>query len=422
MSHKYILQGNSPLSKAVLCVLRMFSVPMEQILTDGTHFAVNDGSVIHIGLLPILMVLRKSSETPELRAFVGAEAEVLPLVNQWISTALLLSADAAGARATACATTPLATHVFAEIERCVESFKLKNSFLAGTPRATVADLLLYAAIHGHPNGLTEALPSTLAWSRHAQQDAYLEPILSAPTAKATAAAHNASKVKKTIYVKPSEEEILRRRQEKEKEKEQKTKLAQAANTSTAATSSGTKDGHTTQKRGQKEQSQQAAAPDPNQIDIRVGRFKNIKRHPDADRLYVEEMDLGTETRTIVSGLVGHYTAEELEGSLCLTVCNMKPKPLKGINSEGMILCASNEAELRLVQPPDGAKPGDRILFADAFNAEALKETKQLSSHVMGDLIGFLHTDDEGILRWRDIPAQHAYGVVRVPDITNAIVK
>ncbi|ESS68610.1 hypothetical protein TCDM_02520 [Trypanosoma cruzi Dm28c] len=251
MSHKYILQGNSPLSKAVLCVLRMFSVPMEQILTDGTHFAVNDGSVIHIGLLPILMVLRKSSETPELRAFVGAEAEVLPLVNQWISTALLLSADAAGARATACATTPLATHVFAEIERCVESFKLKNSFLAGTPRATVADLLLYAAIHGHPNGLTEALPSTLAWSRHAQQDAYLEPILSAPIAKATAAAHNASKVKKTIYVKPSEEEILRRRQEKEKEKEQKTKLAQAANTSTGATSSGTKDGHTPRRGGKR---------------------------------------------------------------------------------------------------------------------------------------------------------------------------
>ncbi|RNF26439.1 putative tyrosyl-tRNA synthetase [Trypanosoma conorhini] len=416
MSHKYILQGNSSLHKAVQCLLQMFSVPVDRVITAGEHFAVKDGAMIHVGLLPLLTVLRSTTQTAELRAFAGAEAEVRPLVNQWVSMALLLSADVAGDRTTACTTTPLAKHVFAEIERCVESFDLKQGFLAGTPRATVADFLLYAAIHSHPNGLAEALPSTLAWSLHAQRDAYLTPILSNSAAEA-AATVNASKTKKTVYVKPSEEEILRRRQEKEKEKQ--AKLAQAAEAPTPVTSPGAQEGKTRKK---SEPRKVAATLDPNRLDIRVGRFNKVERHPDADRLYVEEMDLGSEKRKIVSGLVEHYTAEELEGSLCLAVCNMKPKALKGITSEGMVLCASNAGALRLVRPPEGAKPGDRIMFADAFDAEALQETKQLSGNEMGELIGFLHTDSEGVVQWRDIPAQHANGVMRVLDVPNAAVK
>ncbi|RNE98279.1 putative tyrosyl-tRNA synthetase [Trypanosoma rangeli] len=416
MSHKYILQGNSPLRKAVECLLQMFSVPADHVIAEGEHFAVKDGLMTHVGILPLLTVLRSTTQNAELQAFVGVEAEVRPLVNQWVSTALLLSADVVSDRAISCTTTPLARHVFAEVERCVESFGLKQSFLAGTPRATVADFLLYAAIHGYPNGLTEALPSTLAWSLHAQSDAYLAPILSKSGAEALAAA-KAPNAKKVVYARPSVEEILRRRQEKEKEKQ--AKLAQTAKSSTSATSSGAQEGNA-QKKSESEDAD--AALGPNRLSIRVGRFNKVERHPDADRLYVEEMDLGSEKRTIVSGLVEHYKAEELEGSLCLIVCNMKPKPLKGITSEGMVLCASKTDTLRLVRPPEGAKPGDRIMFADAFNADAPEEMKQLSGNVMSGLIGFLHTDHEGVLHWRDVPAQHANGVIRVPDVTNAVVR
>ncbi|ESL06844.1 hypothetical protein TRSC58_05475 [Trypanosoma rangeli SC58] len=415
MSHKYILQGNSPLRKAVQCLLQMFSVPVDHITAEGEHFAVKDGLMIHVGILPLLTVLRSTTQNAELQAFVGVEAEVRPLVNQWVSTALLLSADGVTDRTISCTTTPLVKHTFADIERCVENFGLKQSFLAGTPRATVADFLLYAAIHGSPNGLTEALPSTLAWSLHAQSDAYLAPILSESGAKAVAAA-TASKAKRTVYAKPSVEEILRRRQEKESEKQ--AKLMQAAKGPTSPTSSGAQEGKTQKK---SEAGEAGAALDPNWLTVRVGRFNKVERHPDADRLFVEEMDLGSEKRTIVSGLVEHYKAEELEGSLCLVVCNMKPKPLKGITSEGMVLCALKADTLCLVRPPEGAKPGDRIMFADAFNADAPQEMKQLSGNVMSGLIGFLHTDHEGVLQWRDIPAQHVNGVIRVPDVTNAVV-
>ncbi|ORC87900.1 putative tyrosyl-tRNA synthetase [Trypanosoma theileri] len=415
-SYKYILQKKSPLCKALQCLLQMFSVPSDHIIAEGEHFAVKAGSKIHIGVLPVLSTLRSTTTDAALQAFVGTDAEVYPLVNQWVSTAVLLSVDATCDRSGV--STPITKHIFAEIEKSVESFDLKKSFLVGTPRATVADFLLYAAIHGHPDAMKEAQPSTMAWSLHAQNDPYLKPILSeAAIAEAEAKLANAQKSKKPVFVKPSEEEILRRRLEKEKEKQEK--LAKAAAAGGAATSSSS---DAKEAKAQQSKQKEPASLDPNTLDIRVGRFTNLKRHPDADRLYVEEMDLGSEKRTIVSGLVEHYKPEELEGTLCLAVCNMKPKPLKGVTSHGMVLCASNEKTLRLVRPPEGAQPGDRILFADVFDAERLKETKQLSGNAMSELIGFLRTDSEGVVRWRDIPALHAAGMLKVPEVTDAVVK
>ncbi|KEG07836.1 putative tyrosyl-tRNA synthetase [Trypanosoma grayi] len=418
MNYKYILHEKSPLAKAIRHLLQMFAVPADHIIAEGQHFAVKDGSMIHMGILPLLTTLRTTAEDAELRAFIGADAEVRPLVNEWVSTALLVSADAMGERAAA--GTPFAKHVFAEIEKCVETSNVQKSFLVGTPRATVADYLLYAAIHAHPNGAAETLPSTVAWSLHAQGDAFLAPILSESATTAAAATAKAAKGNKPMYVKPSEEEILRRRLEKEKEKQEKlAKLAQAnSGAAAAADPQSAKDDKAQQKKGR----QEPAPLDPNRLDLRVGRFINVKRHPDADRLYVEEMDLGSEKRTIVSGLVEHYTIEELDNSLCIAVCNMKPKPLKGITSHGMVLCASNDNALRLVRPPEGAQPGDRIVFNDAFDPAKLQETKQLSSAVMSEYVGFLRTDGEGIVRWRDTPAQHANGVLKIPEVTNAAVK
>lgn len=52
-------------------------------------------------------------------------------------------------------------------------------------------------------------------------------------------------------------------------------------------------------------------PHPPVLDMRVGHVKEVKRHPDADALYVEQIDLGTETRTVVSGLVKYMKEEDL---------------------------------------------------------------------------------------------------------------
>ncbi|KNC80610.1 hypothetical protein SARC_07033 [Sphaeroforma arctica JP610] len=101
------------------------------------------------------------------------------------------------------------------------------------------------------------------------------------------------------------------------------------------------------------------------VDVRVGHITECKAHPDADSLYVETMELGEEApRTIISGLVKFQSLEQMIGRKVLVVCNMKPVKMRGISSEGMVLCASNE-DHSVVEPltvPDGCKPGDLVSF------------------------------------------------------------
>ena len=77
------------------------------------------------------------------------------------------------------------------------------------------------------------------------------------------------------------------------------------------------------------------------VDLRVGKIVNVKKHPDADSLYVEEVDVGEEkTRTVVSGLVKYVPLEEMQNRLAIFMCNLKPAKMRGITSEGMLMCAS----------------------------------------------------------------------------------
>lgn len=81
---------------------------------------------------------------------------------------------------------------------------------------------------------------------------------------------------------------------------------------------------------------------PARLDIRVGKIVEIKKHPDADSLYVEKIDLGEPNgpRTIVSGLVNYVPLNEMENRMVVILANLKPVNLRGISSHGMVLCAS----------------------------------------------------------------------------------
>lgn len=99
--------------------------------------------------------------------------------------------------------------------------------------------------------------------------------------------------------------------------------------------------------------------DFSKVEMRVGKIEEVEDHPKADRLYVLQVDLGTEKRTIVSGLKDHYTKEELQGKVVVVVTNLKPAKLRGILSEGMVLASGGES-LRLIVPEEGALPGNLI--------------------------------------------------------------
>lgn len=67
----------------------------------------------------------------------------------------------------------------------------------------------------------------------------------------------------------------------------------------------------------------------------------MSKHPEADSLYVEKIDLGEEQpRTIVSGLVNYIPIEEMKDRMVVVLCNLKPAKMRGIESQGMVLCAS----------------------------------------------------------------------------------
>lgn len=80
---------------------------------------------------------------------------------------------------------------------------------------------------------------------------------------------------------------------------------------------------------------------PHRLDLRIGKILEVSKHPDADTLYVEKIDLGeTEPRTVVSGLAKYMSIEELQDRFVAVLCNLKPAKMRGIESQGMVLCTS----------------------------------------------------------------------------------
>lgn len=98
------------------------------------------------------------------------------------------------------------------------------------------------------------------------------------------------------------------------------------------------------------------------IDLRTGEILEVEDIKGADKLYKLKVDLGTETRTLVAGLKQYYSKEELEGKKCIVFCNLEPRKMKGITSEGMILAAVNDdhSEVKLLQPDGVIELGSRV--------------------------------------------------------------
>ncbi|MCL1990322.1 MAG: methionine--tRNA ligase [Defluviitaleaceae bacterium] len=96
------------------------------------------------------------------------------------------------------------------------------------------------------------------------------------------------------------------------------------------------------------------------IQLKVGQIKACVQHPKADRLLVSQVDLGDETRQIVSGIADHYEPVELIGKKVVVVTNLKPVKLRGELSEGMVLAASADGKLSLPELIDEMPNGSVV--------------------------------------------------------------
>ena len=97
-------------------------------------------------------------------------------------------------------------------------------------------------------------------------------------------------------------------------------------------------------------------------DLRVARVTEAREHPNADRLLVLDIDLGTERRQIVAGIALQYSLEELGGKHIVVVANLQAARLRGEVSQGMLLAAEASERLGLLLAPD-ADPGTPLRAA-----------------------------------------------------------
>lgn len=85
------------------------------------------------------------------------------------------------------------------------------------------------------------------------------------------------------------------------------------------------------------------------VELKIGEIIECKKHPNASRLLVSQIQIGDEVRQVVSGIANYYSPEEMVGKKVVVVTNLKKASIRGIESNGMILCASNKDELEVLE-------------------------------------------------------------------------
>ncbi len=107
----------------------------------------------------------------------------------------------------------------------------------------------------------------------------------------------------------------------------------------------------------------AAAPvlvsidDFKKFQLVVAQIKEVKEHPNADRLYLLQVDTGRDVRQIVAGIRKAYTPEQLVGRKVVIIANLQPAVIRGEQSNGMIMAASDDVSMALIMPEKDVKVG-----------------------------------------------------------------
>ncbi|HVM97949.1 MAG TPA: methionine--tRNA ligase subunit beta [Candidatus Acidoferrales bacterium] len=97
------------------------------------------------------------------------------------------------------------------------------------------------------------------------------------------------------------------------------------------------------------------------VELRVATILAAEPHPNADRLLVLKIDLGSEQRQLVAGIRAHYAPETLVGKQIVVVANLQPATLRGVESQGMLLAASDaEGRLAFVTPEKPVAAGATV--------------------------------------------------------------
>jgi aminoacyl tRNA synthase complex-interacting multifunctional protein 1 len=173
----------------------------------------------------------------------------------------------------------------------------------------------------------------------------------------------------------------------------------------------------------KQQNQKAKnAPDTaepiTRVSFVVGQITKVWKHPESDKLYCEEVDIGEDKpRSIASGLQDYVPIEKMENAMVIVFANLKSRKLAGFASHGMVMCAEtpDKSVVELLVPPEGSKPGDLVTIK-GFERDPpaqLNPKKKIMETVMPEF----KIDENGLAKFRD-----AEWVTEKGNITSSTVK
>ena len=150
----------------------------------------------------------------------------------------------------------------------------------------------------------------------------------------------------------------------------------------------------------------------------------VRSHPEPEKLYVEKVDVGDGApRTVVSGLVDFMPASELTNRRAVLLCNLKPAKMRGIESQAMVLAASNDdhSKVELLTPPAECAIGERITFKGCDGEPVLPfmpPKKKIWEAVQPDF----HTNDKCVALYKDLTFDTKHGPCTVATIKNGGIK
>lgn len=172
---------------------------------------------------------------------------------------------------------------------------------------------------------------------------------------------------------------------------------------------------------QPKQQPKALPVDISRANIVVGELVSVQKHPDADSLFLETVDLGEKYGkvTVVSGLANFMKPEDLQGKRAIFLQNLKPAKMRGIESCAMILAASNEdhTKVEVVFPPQDAPVGERVAV-EGYMGEPdamLNPKKKVWDQIVPDLT----TNEEFVATWKGIPLMTSVGPCKAQTLVGA---
>lgn len=183
----------------------------------------------------------------------------------------------------------------------------------------------------------------------------------------------------------------------------------------------------------KQQPPKAAAPPQNQPDIcklefKVGVITKVWNHPNADKLYCEEIDVGEDSvRQIASGLRPHFSLDEMMGQRLLVVSNLKAKNLVKFKSHGMVLCAAEALEdgkekVEFVEPPEGAPIGEVVTFEGLPKPFPLSGAQVEKKKVFAACMNGMKSTDDCVAAWEGHAFMTSAGPCKTKTIKNGVLR